>query len=187
MASGSFNSPEKYYHFEIVEKDQEIARVLVQILARMEIIGKITARKGAWVVYVKRADEIANLLNILGAHMSLLRFEEIRAIKETKEEVRRKVNAETANMDKTAWASTRQVRIVRQLKESGYLRGLSKGLQETADLRLRFPNASLSELGERFSPPLSKSSVNSRLRRLEALCRRIKNESEKSLINKGGL
>lgn len=173
MAAGSVNSPERYYHFEIVQKDDEIARFLVQVLARMEIRGKVTGRKKASVVYVKRADEIANLLNILGAHTSLLKFEEVRAIKETKEEVRRRVNGETANLDKTARAAIRQVHGIRRLKEMGFLEKLPEKLRKTAELRLRFPSASFKELGERLTPPLTKSSVSNRLRRLENICHKI--------------
>jgi DNA-binding protein WhiA len=176
LACGSVNSPERYYHFEIIHQDEAVARFLVKILAKMEITGKITGRKDDSVVYVKKAEEIANLLNILSAHNSLLWFEEVRAIKETKEEVRRKVNAETANTDKTACAATRQISSIRSLKEAGLLDKLPGNLMETATLRVRFPGASLKELGERFTPPLSKSSVNSRLRRLENYCRRVKRD-----------
>ena len=184
LAAGSVNSPERYYHFEIVEKDLGIAKFLVQILSRMEITGKISRRKTSNLVYVKKADEIANLLNLLGAYKCLLQFEEIRAIKETKEEVRRKVNAETANLDKTACAATRQVHNIRYLQQRGVLERLPEKLKITAQMRLRFPQASLKELGERLSPPLTKSSVNSRLRRLENLCRRMKKDDESIVLGK---
>lgn len=169
LVGGSINSPNRFYHFEIVSPSQEAAAVIVKILSRMEISARISERRGNPVVYVKKAEDIANLLNIMGAHRSLLKFEEIRAIKATKEEVRRMVNCETANLDKTSQAAVRQVLKIRHLKEVGALGRLSKGLREIADLRIRFPEASLRELGERMNPPLSKSSVNSRLRRLEAI------------------
>ncbi len=182
LSAGSVNSPQRYYHFEILQKDPGIARLLVQILSRMEITGKISHRKEWNLIYVKKADEIANLLNLLGAHKSLLQFEEVRAIKETREEVRRKVNAETANLDKTACAATRQVHSIRHLQKAGMLEKLPEKLKLTAQLRLRFPQASLKELGERLSPPLTKSSVNSRLRRLENICRSITKDG-KAVVN----
>jgi DNA-binding protein WhiA len=169
IATGSVNAPEGRYHFEIIQKDSDVANILVQILSRMEITGKITERRGKFIIYIKKADEIANLLNIMGAHTSLLKFEEVRVIKETKQEVRRKVNAETSNMDKRAKAATRQIHLIKKLQDEGMFSNLSPTLRETAELRLQYPEASLQELGERFSPPLSKSSINSRLRRLESI------------------
>jgi cell division protein WhiA len=174
LASGSVNSPDGRYHFEIVQKESDISRILVQILARMEITAKITRRRGKHVVYVKKADEIANILNILGAHTALLKFEEVRVIKETKKEVRRKVNSETSNMDKRARAATRQIHLIHKLREAGILTTLPEFLQVTAELRLQYPESSLQELGERFLPPITKSSVNSRLRRLEAVAKKLK-------------
>jgi len=169
LASGSISSPDKRYHFEIVEKDTTISEVLVKIMARMKVVAKITKRRGKNVIYVKKADGIANLINILGAHRSLLKYEEIRAIKQTKEEVRRRVNAETANLDKTARMAARQIQQIKLLIEKGIVEKLSKPLQDTVNLRMRYPQANLKELGERFSPPVPKSTVNNRLRRLERI------------------
>jgi cell division protein WhiA len=174
LSAGSVNTPEGRYHFEIVQKENDVAKILVQILARMEISAKITRRRGKYVVYVKKADEIANILNILGAHSALLKFEEVRIIKETKKEVRRRVNSETSNMDKRARAATRQIRLIYKLQEAGILATMPEILQVTAELRLKYPEASLQELGERFSPPITKSSINSRLRRLEAIAKKLK-------------
>jgi cell division protein WhiA len=174
LASGSVNAPDGRYHFEIVQKESDIAKMLVQILARMEIAAKITRRRGKYVVYVKKADEIANILNILGAHTALLKFEEVRVIKETKKEVRRKVNSETSNMDKRARAATRQIHLIHKLQVAGILTTLPEFLQLTAELRLQYPESSLQELGDRFSPSITKSSINSRLRRLEAIARKLK-------------
>ncbi|MFP4496607.1 MAG: DNA-binding protein WhiA [Vulcanimicrobiota bacterium] len=179
LAAGSVSSPGNYYHLEITQKDMETARTLVKIMARMEVTAKIIHRRNKIVVYVKKAENIANLLNILGAYNALLKFEEIRAIKETKEEVRRKVNAETSNLDKTAKAATRQVHNISILKEAGVLPRLPKKLKQAADLRLEYPEATLKELGELFSPPLAKSSVNSHLRRLEQIARSVKNKNVK--------
>jgi cell division protein WhiA len=159
---------------KLSRKNLTLRRYWFKYLARMEIAAKITRRRGKYVVYVKKADEIANILNILGAHTALLKFEEVRVIKETKKEVRRKVNSETSNMDKRARAATRQIHLIHKLQEAGILTTLPEFLQLTAELRLQYPESSLQELGDRFSPSITKSSINSRLRRLEAIARKLK-------------
>jgi DNA-binding protein WhiA len=178
LIKGSVNTPSKYYHLEIISPDKVLTGILQKILGQMEITTGVTIRKNDQVIYIKKADHIANFLTIMGAHGCLLKFEEIRAIKETREEVRRRVNCETANSYKTIQAAVRQSFSIASLQDAGILSKLPKGLQEIADLRLRFPQASLKELGERFSPPISKSSVNSRLRRLEALMENTKYEQQ---------
>lgn len=169
LMSGSMNTPRKSYHFEIVSTGPHITEILTKTLEKMEIQNRLLQRKGHEVVYVKRADDLAKLLNILGAHRSLLKFEEIRAIKETKEDVRRRVNCETANLDKTSKAAVRQINYIKLLKEEGILMKLPPGLLEIADLRIQHPDANFRELGEKVAPPLSKSCVNNRLRRLESI------------------
>ena len=169
LITGSVNSPLKSYHFEIVSPNHEISLILQKICKGFEIEAKINNRKNHEVLYIKRADDIARLLNILNAHRSLLKFEEIRAIKETKEEVRRRVNCETANLDKTSKAAVKQLRIIKILNDEGILRKLPKKLQEIADLRLNFPDINFRELGEKTNPPLTKSCINNRFRRLEKI------------------
>lgn len=181
LIKGSINTPNKYYHLEIISPDAVLTVILRKVLAQMEISTGVTIRKNDQVIYIKKADDIANFLTIMGAHGSLLKFEEIRAIKETREEVRRRVNCETANSDKTIQAAVRQAHSIASLQEKGLLEKLPKGLREIADLRIRFPQASLKELGERLNPPISKSSVNSRLRRLESMVE-IPNEEQQGLL-----
>jgi len=175
LSSGSMSSPRKYYHLEIASSKMDPVRVLVKILERMDISAKILARKNRHVIYVKKSDDIAYILNITGAYRSLLKFEEIRAIKETREEVRRRVNCETANLDKSVQAAIRQVYNINFLKKAGILNKLPKKLQEIANLRMEFPQVSLRELGEHLSPPIAKSTVNNRFRRIETM-----------VISKGG-
>ncbi len=179
LASGSVNSPYTYYHFEIVQRTEEGAKILKKILQKMEVEAKITPRRGKYVVYLKKADSIANLLNILGAHNSLLKFEEVRAIKETKREVYRKVNAEISNLDKRIKAAIRQIQNINYIKDKGYWKDIPPRLQRVAFLRIQYPQASLKELGEKFSPPVSKSSVNSMFRQIEKIVHEIK-ESQRT-------
>lgn len=169
LVSGSISNPGRFYHFEIVCSSQVKSSLVEWTLGKLGITAKTTCRKNHEVVYVKKSDHIALLLSMLGAYRNLFKFEEIRAIKETKEDVRRRVNCETANLEKSAEASVRINMKIRKLQQAGILCKLSKELRETADLRIRYPEASLRELAEKFSPPLSKSTVNSRLRRLEAI------------------
>ncbi|MCE1245573.1 MAG: DNA-binding protein WhiA [Firmicutes bacterium] len=184
LIKGSINTPSKYYHLEIISPDETLTGILHKILQQMEISAGVTIRKNDQVIYIKKADDIANFLTIMGAHGCLLKFEEIRAIKETREEVRRRVNCETANSDKTIQAAVRQALSIASLQEKGLLEKLPRSLREIADLRIRFPQASLKELGERLNPPISKSSVNSRLRRLESMAEPPDDEQQGLLTGK---
>jgi hypothetical protein len=129
----------------------------------------VTSRRGSYAVYLKGAEPIVTFLALVGAHRALLRTEDVRILKEMRNDVNRLVNAETANLQKTAAAAAEQVEAVRRLERAGVLESLPPALREIAGLRLEYPLASLRELGELADPPLTKSAVYHRIRRLEEL------------------
>lgn len=169
ICSGSISEPEKTYHFEIV-CDSE-ARAL-QVSGLMESFGldaKWILRKKYYVVYLKEASQIVDMLNVMEAHVSLMELENIRILKEMRNGVNRRINCEMANINKTVSASTKQVEDITYIKEHIGFSELSDGLREIAELRLTYPEASLIELGKMLTAPVGKSGVNHRLRKLSQI------------------
>lgn len=169
LAAGAVNDPQKSYHLEITTEFREQAQVLLELMAREDVTAKVMERKGSFVVYIKDSEQIARFLNLAGAHAALLYFEDTRIHKEVRNQVNRLVNAETANLNKTIEASIKQMEAIRLLAARQELSKLSPALRQMAELRLNNPDASLQELGLLAQPPLSKSTVNHRLRRLISL------------------
>lgn len=169
LSVGSISKPEKSYHFEMVCTTMAKALQLQGIIKAFEIDAKIVERKKHFVVYIKEGESIVNMLNIMEAHISLMELENIRIIKEMRNTVNRKVNCETANLNKTVSASVRQIDDIRLIQDTIGISGLSKPLQEIAVLRLENPDASLKELGALLSPAVGKSGVNHRLRKLSEI------------------
>lgn len=166
LASGSISDPRKYYHFEIVCTTMDKARQLQEIIKFFEIDAKIVERKKYFVVYIKEGSGIVDILNVMEAHVSLMELENVRILKEMRNTVNRKVNCETANLKKTVSASVKQIEDITYIRDTIGLSGLSEGLEEVANLRLNNPDASLKELGSMLNPPVGKSGVNHRLRKI---------------------
>lgn len=169
LGGGSMSDPEKMYHLEFVTHRQGYAKSLCELLNYFEIHAKIIERKNNYVVYLKEGEHIVNLLNIMGAHSSLLEFENIRAYKDMRNNINRIVNCETANLTKTINASMRQIDNIEYIKKTLGYDKLPQSLKEIAELRLNYPDASLKELGQMLDPPIGKSGVNHRLRKLDKL------------------
>jgi DNA-binding protein WhiA len=166
LGTGWVSPPERQHHLEMTTTATEAADALGQILFSYGIPVRMAYRKESLVLYLKDADHIARFLGLVGAHQSLLHFEDVRAMKEMKNLVNRQVNAETANLTKTVEAAARQVAALERLRAAGGLDRLSPSLQELALLRLNHPDASLKELGEMCIPPVGKSGINHRMRQL---------------------
>lgn len=166
LGTGWIASPDRQHHLEMVTQAMEAADALGQLLFSYSISVRMLYRKESLVLYLKEAEQIVRFLNVVGAHEALLRYEDIRALKEMKNLVNRQVNAETANLAKTVEASARQVEALERLQADGRMEGLSSALRELAMLRLERPDASLKELGELCHPPISKSGVAHRMRLL---------------------
>ncbi len=170
LAAGAINDPQKVsYHMEIATADEEQGQVLCQLLQKERFSPKTVTRKDDLVVYLKEGEQIVRFLNVIGAHTALLQFENARVHKEMRNQVNRLVNAETANLNKTVEASVRQLEAIRLIQLRQGLGKLTPGLRQIAELRQDYPDLSLQELGEMADPPLSKSAVNHRLRKLVRL------------------
>ena len=169
LAVGSVSDPEKSYHFEIVCTVPEKARQLQELLASYDVDAKVVLRKRHYVVYIKEGSQIVELLGLMGAHISLMQLENVRIVKEMSNSVKRKVNCETANLNKTVSAAVRQAEDIRYIQEKIGLDKLPMDLEETARLRLEHTEASLKELGDMLSPKVGKSGVNHRLRKLSQI------------------
>ncbi len=173
LAGGSVSDPEKTYHLEITSHHKSYAHTINGIMNYYELNAKIIKRKGNCIVYLKEGENIVDFLNIIGAHSALLKLENIRIIKQMRNDVNRIVNCETANLEKTVNASVRQVENIKLIQKQKGLYSLPDNLREIALLRLEFPDANLKELGNMLNPPLGKSGVNHRLRKIDKLAEEI--------------
>jgi DNA-binding protein WhiA len=174
LGGGSISDPEKTYHLELVTNNEDFAEDIKELLNDFNLGAKVVVRKGNFVVYIKEGEHIVDFLNIIGAHNALLSLENVRIYKEMRNNVNRIVNCETANLDKTLNAAMRQLENINYIKESIGLHKLPEGLSEIAELRLKYKDASLKELGEMMNPPVGKSGVNHRLRKLDQIAESLK-------------
>lgn len=166
LASGSMSDPNKSYHFEIVCRTKVQAEQLQQLMNGFETDAKIVERKGHYVVYLKEGSQIVDMLNVMEAYVSLMNLENVRILKEMRNSVNRKVNCETANISKTVNAAVKQLEDIEFIRSKMGLDQLPQNLREIALLRLEYPEAALKELGNYLTPPVGKSGVNHRLRKL---------------------
>lgn len=173
LQAGTVNDPARSYHFEITCPNEEEAIRLMALMERCGVEPKETDRKGSPVIYIKESDRIRDLLTMMGAPVSMMDFENARILKGISGNVNRRVNCETSNINKAVAAGIRQVRAIRALEEAGELDRLSDSLYDMAQVRLANPDATLEELGQMMNPPVSKSAVNHRLRKLCALAGQI--------------
>ena len=166
LGGGSINNPENKYHLELGIKQNAHAILIVQALQSFDIKSNIIEKKNEYAIYIKDGEEISKFLALLGANKSVLRFEEIRVQREMNNKINRIVNCESANLNKTINASIEQIEAIKKLKENHKFENLSESLKEIANLRLENPNASLIELGQKLTPPVGKSAVNYRLKKI---------------------
>ncbi len=169
LAAGSISDPERFYHFEIACLTQEKADRIREVIAAFDIEARIVARKKYYVVYVKDGSRISDLLNVMEAPQAMMEFENIRIMREMRGSVNRKVNCETANIQKTVSAAVKQIDDITLIRDLMGFGGLPESLAQIARLRLEKPEATLTELGESLDPPVGKSGVNHRLRKLSNL------------------
>lgn len=169
LACGSVTDPERGYHLEMAVGTVRKAEELVKILVDFQIPAKVVERKKNYIMYIKEGALIVDLLNVMEAHVALMDFENVRILKEMRNSINRQVNCETANIKKTVSAATRQIEDIRYIKETLGFGTLPKGLADIAKLRLEYAEVSLKELGEMLDPPIGKSGVNHRLRKLSSI------------------
>ncbi len=174
IGGGSISNPEKTYHLEFVTHSEEYAVQLCKLINSFGLSSKVIQRKNSFIIYIKEGEQIVDLLNIVGAHTSLLELENIRIMKEMRNNVNRLVNCETANLSKTVNAAVRQVESIKLIQSTIGLQRLPKNLREVAELRLSYPDESLKELGEMLNPPVGKSGINHRLRKIEKIAEEVR-------------
>ncbi|MDC2829330.1 DNA-binding protein WhiA [Limosilactobacillus mucosae] len=170
LAGGSVNNPEtSRYHLEIYSLYEEHNEMIAQMINRYHLNARTTARRSGYIVYLKEAEKIAEFLQLIGATNGMLKFENIRIVRDMRNSVNRLVNCENANMDKVANASNRQIENIRLIDSMVGLDSLPEKLRAIAETRLAHQEVSLKELGVLVpGGPISKSGVNHRLRKLNA-------------------
>jgi DNA-binding protein WhiA len=171
LGGGFISNPQGDFHFEICCGHESLANGLVALLARSEISSRSIRRRSTWLVYIKGAEPMLDFLALVGAHRGMLAMENVRVTKSVRNDVNRRLNAEMANQAKSIDAAMEQVKAIRLLVEKRGVDSLPPALRELALLRLSHPDVSLRELGELAEPPLSKSAIYHRVRRIEAIAR----------------
>lgn len=164
LGGGSINNPENKYHAEILFRGKNEAKIIYEILKNYEIKFKLLEKNDRCSLYSKEGETIANLLAFIGANSAVLRFEEIRVMRDMRNNVNRVVNCETANLNKTINAAIKQIEDIKLIKKMNKFESLSDSLKEIAQLRIQNPEASLVELGKMLKNPVGKSGVNYRLK-----------------------
>ncbi len=175
LGSGSINDPTKKYHLEILSKNKDVAQYIQNILKSFNIKAKILEMNNT--IYIKEGEEISKFLAFIGAQKAVLKYEEIRVMREIRNNVNRQVNCETANLNKTISASVMQIEAINYLKKVKKYEELPTGLQEIAELRLEYPEMSLKDLGSLLEKPLGKSGVNHRLKKIIEIADEAKKEN----------
>ncbi len=179
LGGGSVSDPEKNYHLEFVTNNEAFSINFKELINSFGFNAKIVGRKNNYVVYLKESEQISDLLNIIGAHGALLSLENIKIVKEMRNNVNRIVNCETANLSKTVNAAVRQMENIEYIQNTIGLEALPDNLREIAYLRIEYEDLSLKELGEMVTPPIGKSGVNHRLRKIEKIAEELKRKERR--------
>jgi conserved hypothetical protein len=176
LAGGSVNNPEgSSYHLEIASMYEEHCQALTDLANKFELNARCIERKKGFIFYIKEGEKIIELLNIIGAHQALFKFEDVRIMRDMRNSVNRIVNCETANLNKTIGAAVRQIDNIKLLQKELGLDQLPEKLREVAEIRLMHPDMNLTEVGELLKGKVSKSGVNHRLRKIDELAEKIRN------------
>lgn len=179
LGGGSISRPSSDYHLEMVTGNEDFARSIIKVMHTFSMKAKLTDRKNDYIVYLKDGESITNFLRVIGAHNSMMELENVRVLKEMRNNVNRRVNCETANLGKVVKAAVRQVNCIKFIDEHMGLSELPQALQDTARLRLEYPDASLNELVE-YSGGIGKSGINHRLKKLQEMAIGLGMEVEKA-------
>ena len=186
LASGSMSDPKKAYHFEIVLSNLPKAEWIQGIIQTFSVDAKIVKRKKNYIVYIKEGSQIVDLLNIMEAHVALMDLENVRILKEMRNSINRQVNCEAANINKTVTAASKQIDDIIFIRDNVGLGDLADGLEDIAILRIEYPENSLKELGAMLLPPIGKSGVNHRLRKLSMIADQLREHKEENSYDNEG-
>lgn len=166
LSTGSVNNPENKYHLEISFVEKKNAEYVWNICKSNGVNLKLLESKNKFILYIKEGEEISKFLALIGASKAVMKFEDIRVEREIKNKINRVVNCETANLNKTINASVNQVSDIKLIQKLNKFDELSEDLKEIAKARLEYPDMTLKELGEQLNPPLGKSGVNHRMKKI---------------------
>lgn len=169
LGGGSVNHPQGDYHLELVTQSAAFARVLVKMLKTFKLTGRIVERKNDYIVYLKDGESVAELLRVMSASVAVMEFENVRIMKDMRNQVNRVVNCETANLQKTVDAAWEQLQDIECIRRHQPLSDLPPKLREAAELRLAHPDASLRELAAMAENGITKSGLYHRYRKLAKL------------------
>lgn len=177
LAGGSVNNPEtSRYHLEIYSLYENHSKELQEMMSYYNLNARTLSRRNGYITYLKGAEDISDFLILIGATTSMLKFEDVRVIRDMRNSVNRLVNCETANMSKTIDAASKQIESIEYIERTVGLGNLNDKLREVAELRLQYPEVSLKELGEIVpSGPVSKSGINHRIRKIIEYAEKLKN------------
>ncbi|MBQ3061720.1 MAG: DNA-binding protein WhiA [Lachnospiraceae bacterium] len=178
LVGGSVTDPHKAYHFEINTQTENKASQLIALFKTFGVNAKKVVRKGNYIVYIKEGNQISDVLNICGAHVAMMELENVRIVKDMRNSINRQVNCEAANIGKTVSAATKQLEDIKLIKNTIGLESLKDNLREVALLRLENDDMPLKDLGLLLDPPLGKSGVNHRLRKLSEIADNIREDSK---------
>ena len=176
LCAGTISDPDRSYHLEINCKRKREADKTSAAFEALGIQAKSDQRNRYYSVYIKEIEMISDTLGAMGARVSLLELENKRILRSVRGDINRRVNCETANIGKTASASARQIEDINYIAERGCMELLSNGLDEIARVRVEYPTATLQELGEMFDPPLGKSCINHRLRKIARIAETLRED-----------
>ena len=174
IRSGSVSDPNKKYHLQILYKKRKKAEEIISILQNFGITARLIKKDKDYMLYIKDGEEISEFLALIGAQKAVIKFEEIRVIKEKRNDINRLVNCETANLNKTINASVNQIENIQLIKEKGAFHNLPENLKEVAQIRLDNPELSLIEIGKMLKKPIGKSGVNHRMKRIQERANNLK-------------
>ncbi len=175
LAGGSTGDPQKAYHFEIAVGDEALCAFAEEMLGALDLPARRVQRKTQYVVYMKDGGHMAEALTLIGAHKALLALENVRIVKEIRNEANRQANCDTANVDKALAAAEQQISVIEVIEKKMSVEALPGPLREVAEMRLKYPDASLAEIGGMLTPAIGKSGVKARMRKLEALAEELVN------------
>lgn len=166
ISSGYCSDPSKNYRIELHANDINAVRIITDFLEREGLAPSCAERGGIYAIYLKNGDDVSDFLGIIGAPVSMMKFESVRAEREVIAKVNRTLNCDSGNTKRQAEAGAERNRLIRKLMESDKVKELSPDLREAAEINLSNPGASISELGALMNPPISKSGMNHRLKKL---------------------
>ena len=166
IKTGFINDPNKDYHLEILFKSKKKSEEVKSIIQNLGIDIKFTKKDSQYMLYLKDGEEISSFLALIGANKAVIKFEEVRVIKDTRNNINRLVNCETANLNKTINAAVKQIDSIKKLKKNKKFNKLPESLKEIANLRIKNPDVTYEELGKMLSKPIGKSGVSHRLEKI---------------------